>query len=85
MTDVEFAHDDEPAETLILLQRTQDVVNKVFSRFHGREDAAPSEVAEILRQEIAVAGLPEQPAPWVLNTATEIAAGRVVVLDSRTG
>lgn len=107
-SDIDVAHDEEPRETLVLLQRTQDAVNRVFTRFHGHapatraaqpgrfEDGTPDsdaaepldvdlrEVEAALREEIDLAGLPEQPAPWVNNTAAEIAAGRTVVVDART-
>lgn len=98
-SDIDIAHDQEPRSTLELLQRTQAVVNQVFARFHGdqaavadpdadaaadRTPADPGEVEYVLREQLALAGLPEQPAPWVGNTATEIAAGRHVVIDART-
>ena len=84
MSDFDIAHDEEPAETLILLQRTQDVVNTVSARFQGQDDVHPSDVERALREQISLAGLPEQPGPWVRSTANEIASGRVVVIDNRT-
>jgi hypothetical protein len=84
MTDVPFAHDDAPGETLVLLQRTQAVVDSVFTQYHAQDDIHPTTVEAALREKIALAGLPEQPAPWVRNTADEIAAGRRPVLDTRT-
>jgi hypothetical protein len=84
MSDVDLAHDEEPPETLALLQRTQDVVNLVLASFKGREDVHPSEVEQALREQIALAGLPAQPAAWIRNTAIELTAGRAVVIDART-
>jgi hypothetical protein len=84
MSDNEIAHDQEPAETLVLLQRTQDVVDTVLARFRGQTDVHPTEVERVLSEQIALAGLPEQPAPWIRNTAIEIADGRTVVIDTRT-
>ena len=87
-SDIDIAHDEEPRETLVLLQRTQDVVNTVFTSFHGEAPEPLSidlrEVEAALREELDLAGLPEQPEPWVNNTAFEIAAGRHVVIDTRT-
>jgi hypothetical protein len=45
----------------------------------GDADAA----RERLEAGIAAGGLPPQPESWVRSTATEIAAGRVVVVDRR--
>ena len=56
----------------------QEVVDRLASTHRGED---PQVTRAALEQALADAGLPEQPAKWVHDTATEIAAGRTVVID----
>ena len=56
----------------------QEIVDRLASTHRGED---PDVVRAALAQAIADAGLPEQPEKWVRDTATEIAAGRQVVID----
>ncbi|MGL5859279.1 MAG: hypothetical protein ACRC35_12915 [Angustibacter sp.] len=83
------AQDLDPAVTQERRSRLQDVVLQVHARFADRDphqgrSPDPDDVADGLRAAIADAGLPEQPAPWLAATATEIAGDRLVVVDPRS-
>jgi hypothetical protein len=56
----------------------QEIVDQLAST-HAGED--PDVVRAALARSIADAGLPEQPEKWVRDTATEVSAGRQVVID----
>ncbi len=56
----------------------QEIVDRLAST-HSGED--PDVVRSALAQAVADAGLPEQPEKWVRDTATEVAAGRQMVID----
>jgi hypothetical protein len=59
----------------------QHVVEAVVGEIGGRGDVQAA--LERLETGIAAAGLPPQPATWLKSTATEIAAGRLVIVDRR--
>ena len=56
----------------------QDIVDRLAATHRGED---PDATRAALAQAIADAGLPEQPEKWVRDTATEVAAGRQVVID----
>lgn len=79
MTRQQLASDDDPESTARAKGALQSVIDKM-----GAFEGEPVEVVQLsLSEAIRRAGLPEQPAPWVNATASEIAAGRRVVMDPR--
>ena len=56
----------------------QDIVDRLAATHRGED---PDVLRAALAQAIADAGLPEQPEKWVRDTATEVAAGRKIVID----
>jgi hypothetical protein len=76
-----FSTEDHPREQQDAQVTLQHVVEKVVEEVGGRGDVEAAR--ERLEAGIAAGGLPPQPEVWVRNTATEIAAGRVVVVDRR--
>jgi hypothetical protein len=56
----------------------QDVVDAVANQHSGQD---PDLVRAALADQLAAAGLPEQPEKWISDTADEIAAGRRLVVD----
>lgn len=63
-------------------QQAQVLIQQIVDRLsvtHRGEDKDVARAA--LAAAIADAGLPEQPQKWVADTATEIAAGRDVIVD----
>ncbi len=56
----------------------QDIVDGLAATHRGED---PDVARAALAQAIADAGLPEQPEKWVRDTATEVVAGRQVVID----
>jgi predicted subunit of tRNA(5-methylaminomethyl-2-thiouridylate) methyltransferase len=56
----------------------QEIVDRLATTHRGED---PEVTRAALAQAIADAGLPEQPEKWVSDTATEVAAGRQVVID----
>ena len=56
----------------------QDIVDRLAATGRGED---PDAIRAALAQAIADAGLPEQPEKWVRDTATEVVAGRQVVID----
>jgi len=56
----------------------QDIVDRLAATHRGED---PDVARDALAQAIADAGLPEQPEKWVRDTATEVVAGRQVVID----
>jgi hypothetical protein len=92
--DKTLASDDTHGSSLEATHEVQLVVNEVFERFvraaGGRrrddDDGAIAEVADVkaaLRDAVRAHGLPQQPEPWIDATASEIAGGRRLVIDSR--
>ncbi len=75
-----LAQDVDTEQTLRVDATVQDILTGLAAEFAG---ASVAEVAQALRERLAAAGLPEQPAPWVDASAREISAGRVVVADTR--
>jgi hypothetical protein len=63
-------------------QQAQVTIQEIVDRFAGTHAGEDPEVTRAaLAEAIADAGLPEQPEKWVSDTATEIAAGRQIVVD----
>jgi predicted subunit of tRNA(5-methylaminomethyl-2-thiouridylate) methyltransferase len=56
----------------------QEIVDRLAATHRG---ADPDAARAALAQAIADAGLPEQPEKFVRDTATEVVAGRQVVVD----
>ena len=56
----------------------QEIVDRLAATDRGED---PDVIRAALAQAIADAGLPEQPEKWVRDTATEVVAGRQVVID----
>ena len=75
-----LAQDVDAEQTLRVDATVQDILNLLSAELAG---APVAEVAQSLRDQLAVAGLPEQPGPWLDATAREISAGRFVVADTR--
>ena len=70
------ATDDQPARTTVL----QGIVDTLTSQHAGK---SPQEIRPILEQEMTSAGLELGAEKWLGDAAVEIAAGRVLVVDSR--
>ncbi|WP_299038623.1 hypothetical protein [uncultured Pseudokineococcus sp.] len=67
-------------ESLASLQhRLQLVVNATTATHRG---ARHGEAMEALQRALVAADLPDQPAPWMRSSASEICAGRLVVLNN---
>ena len=89
------ASDDTHESSLEVTHQVQLVVNEVSQRLTNRgavegqelgEQDAVADVGEVkaaLRDALRSRGLPQQPEPWIDATATEIAGGRRLVIDSR--
>src|SRR3954452_12959724 len=89
------ARDDTHASPPEATHQAQLVVDEVSQRLTSRdavegqdlgEEDAVADVAEVkaaLRDALRARGLPQQPEPWIDATATEIAGGRRLVIDSR--
>ena len=56
----------------------QEIVDRLAATQRGED---PDAIRAALAQAIADAGLPEQPEKWVRDTATEVVAGRQVIID----
>ncbi len=56
----------------------QEIVDRLSVTHRGEDKDA---VRATLAAALADAGLPEQPEKWVADTATEIAAGRDIIVD----
>jgi len=68
-------------ESLASLQhRLQEVVNATTATHRG---ARHGEAMDALERALVVAHLPDQPAPWMRASASEISSGRLVVLSTR--
>jgi hypothetical protein len=76
-----FGTEDHPREQHDAQVDVQHVVEAVVAEVGGRGDVQAA--LERLEAGIAAAGLPPQPQSWLKNTATEVAAGRLVVVDRR--
>jgi hypothetical protein len=76
-----FGTEDHPREQQEAQADIQHVVESVVAAVGGRGDV--QDAVRRLDAGIAAAGLPPQPLSWLKNTATEIAAGRTVVVDRR--
>jgi hypothetical protein len=76
-----FSTEDHPGEQQDAQVTLQHIVERVVEEVGGRDDAKAAR--ERLEAGIAAGGLPPQPEVWVRNTAAEIAAGRIVVVDRR--
>jgi hypothetical protein len=76
-----FSTEDHPREQQDAQVTLQHVVERVVEEVGGQGDVEAA--GERLEAGVAASGLPPQPEVWVRNTATEIAAGRVVVVDRR--
>ena len=72
--------EEHPAQVAAVQHKLQQIVVSV-ARTHSR--AHVDDVREVLATAIAAAGIPEQPQPWVEDTANEIASGRLVVMNAR--
>ena len=70
--------DREPGVQQAAQVTVQEIVDR-FATTHRGED--PDVARAALAQAIADADLPEQPEKWVRDTATEVVAGRQVVID----
>jgi hypothetical protein len=89
------ASDDTHESSLEVTHQVQLVVDEVSQRLTSRaavegqelgEQDAVADVGEVkaaLRDALRSRGLPQQPEPWIDATATEIAGGRRLVIDSR--
>jgi hypothetical protein len=89
------ASDDTHESSLEVTHQVQLVVNEVSQRLTNRdavegqelgEQDAVADVGEVkaaLRDALRSRGLPQQPEPWIDATATEIAGGRRLIIDSR--
>src|SRR3954469_21817400 len=90
------ASDDTHQSSLEVTHQVQLVVNEVSQRLTQRrpheegqelgEDDALADVGEVkaaLRDALRSHGLPQQPEPWIDATASEIAGGRRLLIDSR--
>lgn len=71
--------ESDPRELDDMQSRLQHLVGEM-RRLQG---TPPAEVRELLARAIAEAGLPDQPYSWVRDSAAEISAGRLVVVDTR--
>ena len=76
-----FSTDDEPYVQQDTQARIQKIVEGIAAEVGGQNDARAARLR--LEDAIRAAGIPEQPEKWVSDTAGEIAAGRVVVIDRR--
>jgi len=76
-----FGTEDHPREQQDAQVTIQHIVEGVVDEVGGGGD--PEATRERLEAGIAAGGLPPQPESWLRNTAAEIAAGRVVVVDRR--
>jgi hypothetical protein len=76
-----FSTENHPREQQDAQVTIQHIVDAVVDEVGGGRDAEAAR--ERLEAGIAAGGLPPQPESWVRNTAAEIAAGRVVVVDRR--
>ncbi len=72
--------EEHPEQVAAVQHRLQQIVVSV-ARTHSR--APVDDVRHVLVTAIAAAGIPDQPRKWVEDTANEIAAGRLVVLNAR--
>ncbi len=80
MPDQPLAEDEDAQGTL----RDDEVVQGVIDQLAPQYEGSPiPEIEQALQEALVAAGFGEQPAPWVHSTATEIAAGRIVVADGR--
>ena len=74
------AGDEEDPNRQTTVQKTlQGVIHAVTGNIGGLGDAEGARAE--LESAIAEAGLPPQPYPWLRDAASEIAAGRTVVVD----
>ena len=76
-----FSTEDHPREPQDAQVTIQNIVDRLVEEVGGKGDLEAAH--ERLEAGIAACGLPPQPEKWVRDTATEIAAGRVVVVDRR--
>ena len=76
-----FSTDDEPYAQQDAQAHIQRIVETITAELGGQNDARAARLR--LEDAIEAAGIPEQPEKWVADTAGEIAAGRVVVIDRR--
>ncbi len=72
MTDLNPAVQQEAQLTI------QDIVDRLATTHRG---ADKDDVRAALAQALTDAGIGEQPEKWVADTATEISAGRTIVVD----
>jgi hypothetical protein len=66
----------------LVQQQVQETIQQIVDRLsttHRGEDKQATRAA--LSQALADAGIGEQPEKWMQDTATEIVAGRTVVID----
>jgi predicted subunit of tRNA(5-methylaminomethyl-2-thiouridylate) methyltransferase len=77
-TEVMTPKDPEPGVQHEAQVTIQEIVDRLASTHRGED---PDVTRAALAQAIAEAGLPEQPEKWVRDTATEVSAGRQMVID----
>jgi hypothetical protein len=66
----------------LVQQQIQETIQQIVDRLAATHRGEDKEVARAaLAQGLADAGIGEQPEKWMQDTATEIVAGRTVVID----